>query len=317
MPHEIHIQAPNEQLVRGTPMTVPVTVILDKPLKVRGIHARFHGAEETKAVYTTTSTNATGQVTVHTHTAVQHVDITAQGHLLAGNERLGFFGNLWSAIATIFGGGKHQTMQAGEYPFEIEISIPEDAPATHAGQKTRVFYELSVQVDVPLAFDLKAMQPFQLAPLPASYEVSPVRTRYPDDAGRGFFDELFSPDVKIEMALAADKARLGDQIEGFVTMETVKPMNCNSIRVRLVGIESSQAQGHKDRYVHNGHPVEIDTPNVIDGSYNQQFTLTAETAAPLSAKGKLFSVDWFVQVEFDVPWAKDPKIRAPVELLPS
>jgi hypothetical protein len=26
------------------------------------------------------------------------------------------------------------------------------------------------------------------------------------------------------------------------------------------------------------------------------------------------SIDWYVQVDFDVPWAKDPFIRAPIEL---
>ena len=297
-------------------MTIPVLVVLDQPLKVRGIHAKFQGAEETKAVYTTTTTDSKGNVSIQTHTAVQYVDVTTQGHLLAGNERLGFFGNLSSAVATIFGGGQHETLPPGEYPFEVEISIPEDAPSTHVGQKTRVFYELSVQVDVPLAFDLKAIQPFQLDPLPVDFEANPVRTRYPDDAGKGFFDELFGPDVTIEMALAVDKARLGDSIEGFVTMEVKKPLTCNAIRVRLVGIESSQAQNHKDNYVHKTEPVTIEAPDVISGTYNQQFALTAETTAPLSAQGSLFSIQWFVQIEFDVPWAKDPTIRAPIQLLP-
>jgi len=317
MSNEIRIQPPTEQIVRGKPMTVPITVVLDRPLKVRGMHAKFQSAEETKAVYTTTSTDSKGRTTTQTHTAVQQVDITTQAHLMSGNKRLGFFGNLSDAVATIFGGGQHETMQPDEYPFEIEVSIPEDAPPTHVGIKTRVFYELSVQIDVPLAYDLKAVQSFQLMPLPTSYETNPVRIRYPEDSGRGFFDALFTPDVEIEMALAADKSRLGELIEGIFFVDTEKQLNCNAIRVRLVGIENSQAHGHTDRYVHQGEAVELGTPDVISGSYKQEFTLTAETSAPLSAKGELFSIEWFVQVELDVPWAKDPKIRAPIELLPA
>lgn len=317
MSNEIRIQPPAEQIVRGNPMTVPITVVLDRPLKVRGMHAKFQGAEETKAVYTTTSTDSKGRATVQTHTAVQQVDITTQAHLISGNERLGFFGNLSDAVATIFGGGQHETLQPGEYPFEIEFSIPEDAPPTHVGKKTRVFYELSVHVDVPLAYDLKAVQSFQLMPLPTSYETDPVRIRYPDDAGRGFFDALFTPNVEIEMALAADKFRLGELVEGIFCVDTKKPLNCHAIRVRLVGIEKSQAHGHTDGYVHQGEAVELGKPDVIYESYKQQFRLTAETTAPLSARGKLFSIEWFVQVELDVPWAKDPKIRAPIELMPA
>jgi hypothetical protein len=286
-------------------------------LKVRGIHGKFHGAEETQAVYTTTSTDSKGRTTTQTHTAVQHVDITTQAHLISGSERLGFFGNLSDAVATVFGSGQHETMQPGEYPFEIEVSIPEEAPPTHVGKKTRVFYELSVRVDVPLAFDLKAVQSFQLVPLRAGYEINPVRTRYPDDAGRGFIDSLFAPDVEAEMALAGDKYRLGELIKGIFCVVTKKPLNCNAIKARLVGIERSQAQGHIDQYIHQGEAVELGAPNILSGSYTKEFEFIAETAAPLSARGQLFSIEWFVQIELDVPWAKDPKIRAPIELLPA
>jgi hypothetical protein len=247
---------------------------------------------------------------------VEHVDITTQAHLMSGNERLGFFGNLSDAVATIFGGGQHETMQPGEYPFDIEVCIPPDAPPTHVGKKTRVFYELSVQVDVPLASDLKATQSFDVGPASAlAADTSPVRTCYPDDAGRGLFDSLFGPDVRIEMALAADRCRLGESIEGIFCVETDTPLNCRSICARLVGIENSKAHGHPDRYVYQCDAVEVARPGVFSGFYKQEFSLPAETEGPLTARGKLFSIEWFVQVELDVPWAKDPKIRAPVVLL--
>ena len=288
MSNEILIEPPADKIARGKPMTVPVTVVLDRPLKVRGIHGKFHGAEETQAVYTTTSTDGKGRTTTQTHTAVQHVDVTTQAHLIRGNERLGFFGNLTDAIATIFGGGHHETMQPGEYPFEIEVSIPDDAPPTHEGKKTRVFYELSVQVDVPLAFDLKAVQSFQLLPLPTIFETTPVRTRYPEDEGRGFFDSLFAPDVKMEMALAADKYRLGNLVEGIFRVDTEKPLNCDTVRVRLVGIENSTAHGHTDRYIHQTEPVELIAPGVITDSYNQQFSIPAETNRSRIGQRRIF-----------------------------
>jgi hypothetical protein len=248
---------------------------------------------------------------------VQHVDITTQAYLISGNERLGFLGNLSDAVATIFGGGQHERMQPGQYTFGVEVSIPPDAPPTHVAKKTRVFYELSVQVDVPLASDLKAAQSFDVVPISTlAGDTTPVRTRYPDDAGRGLFDSLFGPDVRIEMALAADRCRRGESIEGIFRVEADTPLNCRGIRVRLVGIENSIAHGHADRYVHQCDAVEVAAPGVFSGPYTQDFSLYAETEGPLTAKGKLFSIEWFVQVELDVPWAKDPKIRAPVVLLP-
>ena len=164
---------------------------------------------------------------------------------------------------------------------------------------------------------MQAAQSFPVEPLPAtSYETAPVRTRYPDDAGRGLFDSLVSPDASLEMALAADKYRPDELIEGIFTVETQKSINCRRILVQLVGIESSEAHGHRDTHVHLGAPHDLGSPGTVTGNYTQEFSLPAETTAPLTARGKLFSIAWFVQIQLDVPWAKDPKIRVPIELLP-
>lgn len=151
----------------------------------------------------------------------------------------------------------------------------------------------------------------------APYETAAVRTQYPDDAGRGLFDSLVSPDARLEMALVADKYQPHELIEGIFTIESQKPINCRRIRVQLLGVESSEAHGHKDTHVHLGTPHDLDSPGTVTGSYTKEFSLPAEVAAPLTASGKLFSIAWFVQIELDVPWAKDPKIRVPVTLLPT
>lgn len=317
MANEIRIQPPAETLIRDQAMTVPIVLALDRRLKVRGIHAKFLGAEETKAVYTTTSTDSKGRTTTQTHTAVQQVEIISQVHLLAGNEKKGFFGNMSDAVATVFGGGEHDTLEPGEHPFEIEIAIPENAPATHAAQKSRVFYELSIHVDVPAAFDLKATRSFQVEPPPANdVEAVPVRTRYPSDAGRGLFDSLVSPDARLEMALVADRFRPDELIEGIFTIETQKSIKCRRILAQLMGIESSEANGHKDTHVHLGELHDIGSPGTVIGNFTQEFSLPATTAGPTTARGKLFSIEWFVQIQLDVPWAKDPKFRVPIQLLP-
>ena len=241
MANEIRIQPPVETLVRGQNIAVPIVLMLEQRLKARGIHAKFFGAEETKADYTTTSTNSKGQVTTQTHTAVQHVEITSQDHLLAGNKKMGFFGNMSDAMATVFGAGTHDTLEPGEHEFSVEVSIPEDVPATHVGQKTRVFYELSIHVDVPAGFDLKATQSFQVEPLPmVEYETAPVRTRYPDDEGRGLFDSFVSPNVRVEMALVADKYQLHETIKGIFTIKPEQSLKCRRIIVQLIGIQTAK-----------------------------------------------------------------------------
>ena len=318
MSNQISIGTSVDQLQRGQSMKIPIVLQLESRIKVRGIHVRFHGAEETKANYTTTHSDGKGHVTTTTHTAVEQVTITEQKQLLAGRERAGFLANLGDALATLFGGGRHVVMSPGEYEYSVDISIPTDAPPTHKGKRSRVFYELSARVDVPLGRDVHEVHSFSVAPFRMDLPGNPVRVRYPDDEGRGFWDKVLGPDVRIDLALARDALRQGESVDGVFQVDTDKPIEVRAIRARLVGHETSKAHGHHDGHNHKGEAVELARPGMIQGSYSKEFSLTADTVGemPVTAKGKLFAIDWFVQVELDVPWAKDPKIRVPIVLLP-
>lgn len=125
---------------------------------------------------------------------------------------------------------------------------------------------------------------------------------------------LFGPDVQLELALADNRFVKGDKIEGFIKLEAARPLKCRKIQVRLAGVESSTAHGYTDAYTHQGKPQVLSTPGEIIDEISHEFTLEALTDGPISSKGTKFSIDWYVQVDFDVPWAKDPFIRAPIEL---
>lgn len=312
---ELVINPPSDTLVRDAPMRVPIVLRLATPRRVRSIIANFHGAEETKATYITTHVGAKGQVTTQVHTAIEHVDIVKREWLLAGSERMGCIANLVDSLATMLGGGRHKRMMPGENQFEVEITIPQDAQPTHKGKLSRVFYELSVHVDIALGRDLKACQSFGVMPaLQDNIDAKQVRVCYPDDEGRGFWSSLFKPDIRMEIVIDRDRVKRGETISGSFHIETPKPLDVRQVQVRLVGYEKSVAQGHKDNHHYEGEPVTIHTPRMIAPSLSSDFSLPAEVEGPSTAKGKLYSIDWFVELTLDVPWAKDPKIRAPITL---
>ncbi len=317
MSDPISILPASDELHRGQSASVRVVLQLDDPLKMRALRARFHAAEETKATYTTTTTTGK-QVTTTTHTAVEHVTITEQSHLLAGREPAGFFANLVDACATMFGGGRNLVMPEGEHEYLLDVSIPEDAPPTHTGDRSRVFYELSVRIDVPLGRDITALRSFHVTAVPREHTSSPVRVRYPEDEGRGFWGKLFSPDVRIELSLEADVLAAGETIDGVFQLESEEKIDVRVVRAGLVGLESSTAHGHSDTYLFKGAPVDVARPGTLRGRFSERFSISADSvhAMPASSKGTLFSIDWFVEVELDVPWAKDPTIRAPIQVLP-
>ncbi|MBW3596881.1 MAG: hypothetical protein KY475_06345, partial [Planctomycetes bacterium] len=127
MSAEIHIQPKSGVLVRGKSMRVPISLNVSEPLKVRGVHAEFRGAEETKAHYTTY--NAATKTT-QVHTAVQHVDHVRREFHLSGRPRRGAFGNIADALATMLGRGEHEVLQPGRHPFEVEVDVPAEAPGS-------------------------------------------------------------------------------------------------------------------------------------------------------------------------------------------
>jgi hypothetical protein len=311
---DIRIQTTSDELIPGQTTRIPIVLVLDQATRVRGIHATFHGAEETKATYTTY--NAATKTT-QTQTAIEHTDIVKAEFILSGRERKGFFGNITDGLATMVGGGDHDVLDPGEYPFEVEVQVPADARASFAGTKCRVFYELAVLIDIPMARDVKALQSFQVKgadeepPVP----VGSVRIRYPEDQNRGLIDSLMSPELRVEAALAEGLLRDGDTVEGMLVVDTPKPLRYRAISVRLIAVENTTAHGHTDSYAHKGEPVRIADDGVIENTHSQEFSLPVSPLGAVTLRGQLFSIDCFVQIEFDVPWAKDPKIRVPVTLL--
>ncbi len=312
MAHGIRILAGNE-LPRGKLVKVPIVLELETRIRARSVHAEFLGAEESQADYTTTSTDHKGRTQTHHHTAVQQQEVVKDSFLLAGREPLGCMAGLGDSLATLFGGGRHTRLGIGKHEYEVAVTIPEAAPATLAGKKCRVFYELSVRVDRPLARDLHAKHSFVVGPFPDDMpEAEPIVVRYPEDQGRGFWDKMFGSDARLRLALETNRYDTAATVRGLFLVETEKALNIHAVRARLVGKESTRAQGHSDAHAYRESAAEICGPQAIQGSFSQEFELPIQISGPPSARGENFEIDWFVEAELDVPWAANASIRAPI-----
>jgi hypothetical protein len=304
---------PNEK----TP--VKVLVRFDKPTKVRGIHALFHGAERTEATYTVTTTDSKGRSKTETRTAVEHVDIVREEFLLFGAERKGFFSRLGDSMATWVGGGSHEVIQPGEQEFTLELGIPEHAPASFKGKKCEVFYRLKVSVDLPIKYDWSQSRDFEVAPKRIDFrDTAPIHVVFPDESGRSFWDKTIGKDVKLNVAVDRDTLSVGEQALAMLTVESPEPLKVDKMEISLVGKESCEAHGHTDSHAHN-HPLgQIDSPQVISSQSVHEFEIVVpQLEVPHTQSGEKFSVDWTIEVRLYIPWAKDPTIKVPVTILPA
>lgn len=315
MSRQIQIIPKSSVVTRGQPMPVTVRIHFDADTRIRGIKARFHGAERTEATYTTTSTDSKGRTTTTTHTAEEYVDIVNQDFVLHGNPDIGFFAGVGDAVATMFGGGQSETIEAGVHDFQIEIVVPVDAPASFKGGKCSVFYRMEVQVDVPIRIDPKCDYSFTLLTLPIPLEKTrPVLVQHPDpEHGRGFWDRTFGKDVNMDVALESNVLYAGESGSGMVSIRSNESIDVDQIVWSLVGTEKTEASGHTDQYGHRLPLGNIPVDRPITQEFNHEFNFSVPDQGPFTALGTKFEINWVLEVRLNVPWAKDPAVRIPVE----
>ena len=200
MSRQIEFIYNTDTVERGTKHPVVVRINLDRPTKVRGIHARFYAAERTKATYTETYRDSKGRTKTRTRTAVEDHPIADQYFHLFGDPKPSFFEVVGDALASLVGGSDHETLQPGSYDYPIQFEIPEYAPASFKGKKCEAFYALDVRIDIPVWSDPKQDHQFEIVRLPAyATKTAPVVVRHPDpENGRGFWERSFVGKRKTE-----------------------------------------------------------------------------------------------------------------------
>ena len=303
-------------LEKGKITPVKIVINFDRRTKVRGIRATFHAAERTEATYTVTRTDSKGRTKRETRTAVEYVDIAKQKFLLFGEPALGCLGVMWDAIATLFGGGKHKIVDAGQQHYDVEIQIPESSPPSFKGKKCEVFYRMDVQVDVPVKWDMKDSLDFEVERIGVPFESNPVHIVFPDESGRSFWDKLFGKNVTLNLALEKDVLACGEQVAAMLTVETPDPFDVKKISVKLIGRESTKARSHRDACEHAHELDEIDSPGVLSGESTFRFDVSIPSInGPCTQIGTNFSIDWRIEIQLHVPWAKDPIISVPIKLI--
>lgn len=315
MGHTIEFQTDVKYLVPGETVRVPIVIDLDKPTKVRNVSARFHAAERAEAQYTEHTTDSDGKTQTRTKTAVSHHDIVDEKFLLEGEPPLGCLAGMADGFKSLFGAGRGVMLDTGRHEYSVEFTIPDHAPPSMNGRKCKIFYELSAHIDLPMARDPKETYDFKVSPTVEQLDGQPSVAYFPDEKGRGFWDRTFGKDARLTLAVKNDVATAGDKIIALFQAETDSSIKIKTATAKLLCVEKTLVSSHADSHTHQTKPVTIATAQEIHGGFSTELVLDAEMIGPPTARGKDFSVEWFIEVILDVPWAKDPTIRAPIRMV--
>lgn len=316
MAQMIRILSDSGFLERGETVEIPIVVELDQPLtRVRGITAQFYAAERAEAEYTTTVTDSDGKTRTETRTAVEFHTIVKEDFVLHGGPSPGFFRGLLDSMATVVGAGSGGSLAAGRHEFSVAVSIPGDALPSMKGKICDVFYTLTVRIDRSLARDPREETSFTVVPISQELEPQPVVSRYPNGDGLGFWERTFGKKANLTLVVNADAFVPGDKLDCMFGVETESTMNISSAKARLVCIEKTRAQGHTDTATHASEYITIADQQEIEDQFSTRFTLPLEAIGPPTMGAHVFDIDWYVEATLDVPWAKDPTIRAPIRVV--
>lgn len=255
-----------------------------------------------------------GKLSRQTATATETISTAKQDFLLAGHERLGFFARMRDSMAGMMGGGNRLELESGEHSYSVEITIPHTGLPNLRGDKCRVFYTISANVDRPMAIDYNDVQEISVRPktIPSG---KPKVVRYPEDTVPAFWDKMFGAEDKLRLALESDVIKLGEVAKGLFRVDDENALKMNGAYARLVGVESTTADGHSDASTHRSPDVKILSGTTFR-DISEEFEIEAHfDNMPVSAVGLKFQVNWFLEVELDVPWAKNPTIRCPVTVV--
>lgn len=300
-------------LVPGGTVTLRFRTTTPEPIRVRGAHARFVGYEETEAVYTV----STGKTTT-TSTATERHELVEKRDTFHGRPPAGFFRNLADGALTLIGGGDHVELPRGSHDVLLAVDLPEDLPESFSGKKVKVVYEAAIHLDIPAGRDFTYTVTFAVPPPTSTGPPAPepVTIRYPDDAGRGFFDAVFGPDVSMSVELASTVVRRGTALSGALEAHFPdRPATVESVVCRVIRREQSEAQGHQDRHTETIVTERLPQRPGPTSRLHAPFEVRLPEAMIPTCRGTKFTVTHELAISLDVPRAKDPTVRIPITVV--
>ena len=300
-------------LVPGGTASLRFRMTTRAPLRIRGAHAHFIGYEETRAVFMVT----TGKTTTPSVATERHV-LVEKRETFHGQAPAGFFRDLVDGALTLMGGGDHTELPAGSHDVVLAVDLPAVLPESFAGEKAKVVYAATITLDIPAGRDFKHEVEIPVARPSRDRTVSPepVTIRYPDDAGRGFFDKVFGPDVSMHLDLPTTVVPRGDTLSGALDVHFPdKPATVESVVCQLIRQEHSTAHGHEDRHTETAVTEKVVQRRGPTNHLFSPFDVRLPGTLIPTCRGAKFSVTYELAVSLEVPGAKDQTVRVPVTVV--
>jgi hypothetical protein len=273
----IHLKAP-PVLYPGQSFELSVELEVPSELHVDRVTARLTGTESAKV--------GSGK-----QQRTQHVNLVAVEAVLSGEA----------------------TFAPGKKELRARFELPPGLPPTYSSTRTQVQYEVRVHVDIPWWPDARKRFALYVGALPMGQAPgAPAIFAHPPGGPR-------ATEAAFEGSLGATVLTPGGGLRGAIALLNVGARTYRGFTISLLGQEQRTVTNWTGTKVETSivesYTLHFPTPTPVEGE-PMQFSFEVPPNANPTTVSRLWRLDWFVEVELNVAWASDPKLRTLVVMLP-
>ncbi len=198
-------------------------------------------------------------------------------------------------------------LDARDHEFPVQFELPEDAPATYAGEDIEVEYAIHVHVAIPWWPDARASF---LAFVTAKSRPERPRQRSVYTSGA---DSLEHHRPYAEFSLGATTLYPGETLRGAVALSNVAYNRYRGVDIELVAIETYPAFLGTTRHHRRTHRWSLDVAEITEGEAIR-FSLQMPGDVVPGFVCASCRLSWFLEIRVDVSWSPDLRMWVPVEI---
>ena len=305
----IRIETDRDDYTGGDIISGKVVIDLNAAVLCRGVHLQFKGEETT---YWTTGSGKSR--TTHTET----INRGEYNQLLFGKEALGTMAVMADAVKGIFSKSHYETFEAGHYEYDFSFSLMSQAPGDYESgdpayySGSRIRYEIMAYVDIPIGADLsetKMLSIFECFDLPE--EESVERT-----AIKSFMMDSSNP-LYLNVTVDNNQYYPGDVVTGKIEVDNRSSKEVTEMTVSLNQRRNMRAHRSTIERTDMKLMTTITNPVIsqsVATSFDFEFKIPDDTYCTI-LNSRILKVNYFVNVNIDIPWAIDLDVDVPILVL--
>ena len=300
----ITIETNKDDYTGGDEVSGVARLDVTEPIIARGVRMKFEAYEHS---YWTTGSGK------HKTTHSKYHYYVQDEKTLYGKEPLGVMALMADAVKGIISKAHYEVIQPGTYEYEFSYTLPKNIPGDfESGGNSKIAYELTVYVDIPLKFDLEETKKLTVYESHDESLAQPV-------SGENSKTFMLDSSGPLEMKVRTDTNMYfpGDRGQGIVEIVNKSSKDIDAIIVSIGRVMELKTDYRENSFTRDIEVNKMDKPHIPKGrptTFKFDFEIPEDLYCTVTS-GQIVKVHYELVVNLDVPWAIDLETRLPIILL--